>query len=87
MVSKRSRVATEVVARTFDAGALGTGGVMGNTCIAEVIMTQYVIKKGLQEFGATGDDVAQKELRQIHDREVLRPRLPAAWTDTNARTP
>lgn len=53
MISKQSRMAREVVAPTLDVGALGIGGVTGNTCIVEIVTTQskYEIKKALQTFG------------------------------------
>lgn len=39
-----------------------------------VVLTQYGINKGLKIFGEKGDDAVLRELRQLHDRRVMRPK-------------
>jgi Reverse transcriptase (RNA-dependent DNA polymerase) len=39
----------------------------------ETIMTQYTLKKGLQQFGEKGTAAVSSELQQLVDREVMEP--------------
>ena len=36
-------------------------------------MTQYSMKKGLKLFGDAGVEAVLSELKQIHDRDVIKP--------------
>lgn len=47
-----------------------------------VVLTQYGVKKGLKLFGAQGDDEVRKEMQQLHDRKVMRPKSGPALTAT-----
>ena len=42
----------------------------------DTVMTQYSMKKGIQEFGEARVEAVLKELQQLHDRKVLEPRQP-----------
>ena len=44
--------------------------------LEDAVMTQYSMKKGIQEFGEAGVEAVLKELQQLHDRKVLEPRQP-----------
>ena len=37
------------------------------------VMTQMVMKKGIKTFGQAGVDAVQKELKQLHNKEVTKP--------------
>jgi hypothetical protein len=38
------------------------------------MLTQYSVNKGLKVFGAPGADAVIKELKQLHDRDVIKPK-------------
>lgn len=42
--------------------------------LLHVVMTQYGVKKGLRMFGQGGENAVQTEMRQLHDRKVMRPK-------------
>ena len=44
-----------------------------HTTLEHTALTQYSVKKGLQIFGEAGVDAVLKELKQLHDREVIEP--------------
>jgi hypothetical protein len=41
-----------------------------------IVMTQHSVKKGLKAFGGDGTQALLKELRQLHDRQVVEPKGP-----------
>ena len=47
-----------------------------NTITNETILTQYIIKKGLKDFGKKGKASVLKELQQIHGRRVVESKKP-----------
>jgi len=48
--------------------------------LEDAVMTQYSMKKGIQELGEAGVEAVLKELQQLHDRKVLEPRKPETVT-------
>lgn len=48
-------------------------------------MTQYSMKQGIKEFGEAGVDAVVKELQQLHDRAVLKPRQAETMTREEKR--
>ena len=44
-----------------------------HTTLQHTAMTQYSVKKGLQVFGEAGVEAVMKQLRQVHDRQVIEP--------------
>ena len=38
-------------------------------------LTQYNVKKGLKMFGEAGAKAVIKEMKQLHDRAVIQPKL------------
>jgi hypothetical protein len=47
-----------------------------HTTLAGIAMTQDSVKKGLKAFGDDGTQALLKELRQLHDRQVVKPKGP-----------
>jgi hypothetical protein len=47
-----------------------------HTTLAGIAMTQHSVKKGLKAFGDDGTQALLKELRQLHDRQVVKPKGP-----------
>ena len=45
--------------------------------VHDVLLTQYSMNKGIKLFGTKGTDAVETELRQLHDRKVIKPVLPA----------
>ena len=45
-----------------------------NEALCHTVLTQYTLKKGLQVFGAPGEEAVYKELLQLHKRKVGEPR-------------
>ena len=45
--------------------------------LEDTVLTQYSLKHGLETFGNAGIEAVQKELRQLHDRDVLMPMCPS----------
>jgi hypothetical protein len=43
--------------------------------LEHTVMTQYNVKKGLKIFGQAGADAVVEEMKQLHDRAVIQPRL------------
>jgi hypothetical protein len=43
------------------------------TTISHNVLTQYTFKKGIEVFGNKGVAAVINELKQLHDREVLKP--------------
>ena len=52
-----------------------------NKTLRHTVLTQYTLKKGLQVFGPPGVEAVYKELQQLHERKVGKPR------DASARSP
>ncbi|MHA7927606.1 MAG: reverse transcriptase domain-containing protein, partial [Marinobacter sp.] len=48
--------------------------------VHNVMMTQYSMKKGLRKFGARGTSALTNELKQLHIREVLKPKYACQMT-------
>lgn len=48
--------------------------------VDEVVVTQYGVKKGLEMFGEDGANAIIKELRQLHDRNVISPVMTDSLT-------
>jgi hypothetical protein len=46
----------------------------------KMVMTQYSVKKGLKIFGEAGAEAIVKEMKQLHDRSVIQPRLASMLT-------
>jgi Reverse transcriptase (RNA-dependent DNA polymerase) len=44
-----------------------------HTTLESIVMTQHSVRKGLRIFGEAGVDAVLKELKQLYDREVVRP--------------
>ena len=44
-----------------------------HTTLAHTAMTQFTMKKGIEEFGEDGVDAVLGELQQLHDRKVIVP--------------
>jgi hypothetical protein len=42
--------------------------------LAETLLTQHGIKKGLRVFGKAGADAVVNEMKQLHDRKVIEPK-------------
>ena len=42
-----------------------------------VLLTLYSTNKGIKLFGTKGTDAVETKLRQLHDRKVIKPVLPA----------
>lgn len=49
------------------------------------ILTQYGVSRGLKMFGTNGEDAVIKELRQLHDREVMGPKSGESLTKSDRR--
>jgi hypothetical protein len=47
-----------------------------HTTLEHTAMTQYSVKKGLQMFGEAGVEAVMQELKQLHDRSVIKPVNP-----------
>ena len=45
-----------------------------NEALRHTVLTQYTLKKGLQVFGAPGEEAVYKELLQLHECKVGEPR-------------
>ena len=45
-----------------------------NETLCHTVLTQYTLKKGLQVFGPPGVEAVYKELQQLHERKVGKPR-------------
>ena len=45
--------------------------------VHDVLLTQYSMNKGIKLFGTKGTDAVETELRQLRDRKVIKPVLPA----------
>jgi hypothetical protein len=41
--------------------------------LQHVMMTQFWIKKGLEDFGEAGADALISKMQQLHNREVIKP--------------
>jgi len=41
--------------------------------LEHIALTQYSLKRGLAEFGSAGVEAVEKELQQLHERDVLIP--------------
>ena len=48
--------------------------------LEHIMMTQHGLKKGLKEFGDAAVDAVLKELKQLHDRQVIEIHDPASMT-------
>jgi hypothetical protein len=56
----------------------------GEAVLEETIMTQYSMKKGMKLYGDPGMEAVLSELRQIHQREVMKA-VPADSLDREAK--
>ena len=61
-----------------DTSALGV-----DNCLHEVVMAQYGVQKGLRMFGEKGTSAVHKEMKQIHDRHVLKPVDPGTMSKSD----
>lgn len=66
------RLSENIVSPKPDVAALDTETI-GNEYLYQVVMAQYGMRKGLKMFGEKGTDAVHKEMKQIHDHEVLIP--------------
>ena len=48
--------------------------------LESIAMTQHSMKKGVKLFGQSGVDAILKELKQLHDRKVLMPKVVSELT-------
>jgi hypothetical protein len=53
--------------------------------LEHTVMTQYNVKKGLKIFGQAGADAVVEEMKQLHDRAVIQPRLANMLTREEKR--
>jgi hypothetical protein len=53
--------------------------------LEHVMMTQFSIKKGLEEFGEAGADAVIREMQQLHNREVIKPKAAHMLTQEEKR--
>lgn len=67
------KLSEDIVSPKCDTAALADESTVMNNDLFEVMMTQYGLKKGLKIFGDKGTKAVHKEMKQIHDREVLIP--------------
>ena len=56
-----------------------------HTILEHTAMTQYTMERGLKEFGEDGVQAVSKEMKQLHDREVLEPKHPDEMTRDEKR--
>jgi hypothetical protein len=45
-----------------------------NNPVAQTMLTQYSVNKGLNVFGEAGANAVVKELKQLHDQGVITPK-------------
>ena len=45
--------------------------------VHDVLLTQYSMNKEIKLFGTKGTHAVETKLRHLHDREVIKPVLPA----------
>jgi hypothetical protein len=57
----------------------------GQHIVTHTILSQYSLKKGLRLFGEPGAGAVTKELKQLHDRGVIEPKLPSELTSEQQR--
>jgi hypothetical protein len=55
------------------------------TDLEATVMTQMGMKKGIKTFGARAVEAVQKELKQLHDRSVVKPRHVSELTAEQRR--
>jgi hypothetical protein len=48
--------------------------------LSQTLFTQYNVKQGLKKYGKRAEEAVLKELKQIHDREVMEPKEPENMT-------
>ena len=48
-------------------------------------MSQYNVKKGLKRYGTAGSDAVIEEMKQLHDRDVIEPKMPHHLTSKEKR--
>jgi hypothetical protein len=53
--------------------------------LEHTVMTQYNVKKGLKIFGEAGAEAVVTEMKQLHDRAVIQPRLANMLTQDEKR--
>ena len=63
---------------TIHCGPSQHNNVMRNPLIT-TILTQYHMSKGLKFFGEPGVESVLKDLKQLHDRMVMDPKMPTKW--------
>lgn len=72
---------TSFIPPSFDAHSLSPGGAP-TAPVVDSILTSYGVKNGIQLFGKDGDDAVCKEILQLHNRRVMRPRHPSSIPTT-----
>ena len=55
------------------------------TLVTHYLLSQYGMKKGIKMFGERSVRSFQKELEQLHNRKVTKPRLPRDLTAEQKR--
>ena len=71
---------TVTASRKFDAHSLSQ---RRSRPIIHTILTQYGMNKGLKLFKRKGDEAVHAEMKQLHDRTVMRPMAPDSLTITD----
>jgi hypothetical protein len=56
-----------------------------HTIMEDTVMTQHTMKKGIKIFGDAGVEAVLKELQQLHDRDVLKPKHADALSHQERR--
>lgn len=60
-------------------------GLAGFLDITHTALTQYSLKQGLKRYGKAGANAVIKEMQQLHDRKVIRPRMARMLTLSEKR--
>jgi hypothetical protein len=60
-------------------------GLDGFSCLEHVALTQYNVKRGLALYGKAASDAVLAELKQLHDRKTIRPRVATELTLSEKR--
>jgi hypothetical protein len=53
--------------------------------LSHAVLTQFSLKRGLERFGQAGVDAVVKELKQLHDRQTMHPRVAAELSAVEKR--
>ena len=60
-------------------------GHLHSTTLEHTAMTQFTMERGIKEYGEKGVQAVAKEMKQLHDREVLEPKDPNEMTREERR--